>query len=485
MGFFDRFSELRDSFEFNNDFNINDKLISYYGGEKNIKDTYLDISKTTKKKFKETLDINDQILEKYAKNNNEDIQKELMKKYLKLSQDDLNKEALVKEQLEENLMEEEIDSSLEGVDKIAKEQVKKDLKEEQKEQKGKISDVKDKKKELQTKIYEATYNRMYKDYASKVMNIKNNQFEDMAIAIGTREAIEIIAMEKNLEKIDLLYHNHTGKEIENVDKIKTEKEEFKSKFDYNQKGIEHDTQKRSLKINELYAKREEEYKKYIKVLKDPAKSPQEKALYKRDYEKANLNLLQNIPSLNEYTKDLEIQGENEKLAREAKIDEKSAINNRFSNVDKKSEKVTDSKMAELVYDVQDIEKQRDLKAFEKARIEQNDALKKGEYDIAKEIGDVQRDKRVYDENIEKTPNQATISETKRDVDKEELKSDKDFFASLRKVNRIEDKTPDELENIIDDRNKDAEEKIRQNAHKEQIEQETEYQRYRKNKRPNG
>ena len=112
-------------------------------------------------------------------------------------------------------------------------------------------------------------------------------------------------------------------------------------------------------------------------------------------------------------------------------------------------------------------------------------LKKGEYDIAKEIGDVQRDKRVYDENIEKTPNQATISETKRDVDKEELKSDKDFFASLRKVNRIEDKTPDELENIIDDRNKDAEEKIRQNAHKEQIEQETEYQRYRKNKRPNG
>jgi len=166
------------------------------------------------------------------------------------------------------------------------------------EQKGKISDVKDKKKELQTKIYEATYNRMYRDYASKVMNIKNNQFEDMAIAIGTREAIEIIAMEKNLEKIDLLYHNHTGKEIENVDKIKTEKEEFKSKFDYNQKGIEHDTQKRSLKINELYAKREEEYKKYIKVLKDPAKSPQEKALYKRDYEKANLNLLQNIPSLN-------------------------------------------------------------------------------------------------------------------------------------------------------------------------------------------
>jgi len=47
-----------------------------------------------------------------------------MKKYLKLSQDELNKEALVKEQLEENLMEEEIDSSLEGVDKITKEQVK-------------------------------------------------------------------------------------------------------------------------------------------------------------------------------------------------------------------------------------------------------------------------------------------------------------------------------------------------------------------------
>lgn len=483
MGFFDRFSGLRDSFEFNKDFNINDKLISYYGGEKNIKDTYLDISKTTRKKFKETLDINDQILEKYAKNNNEDIQKELMKKYLKMSQDDLNKEALEKEQLEKEIMDQEVEESLEGVDKKTKDQVKKDLKEEQKDKK--VSDTKDKKKELQTKIYEATYNRMYKDYASKVINIKNSQFESMEIALGTKEAIEIIAMEKNLEKIDLLYHNHTGKEIENVKKIKNEKEDFKSKFDYTQKGIENSTDKRALKINELYAKREEEYRKYIKALKDPNKSVQEKALYKRDYEKANLDLIQNIPSLNEYTKDLEIQGENEKLSKEAGVDTKSAVNNRFSNVEEKSEKVTDSKMAELVYDIQDTEKQRDKKSFENSRIHQQDALQKGDYATAKEIGDAQRDKRIYDENIEKTPEQATLSETKKDVDREELKSDADFFASLRKVNKIEDKTPDELESMIDDRNKDAKEKIKQNMYKEQVEQETEYQRYRKNKRPNG
>jgi hypothetical protein len=486
MGFLDRFSGFIDGFGISKDYNLNDKLISYYGGKNNIKDAYGEISKNTKMKFRETLDINDQILEKYSKNNKEDIQSELMKKYLKLSQDDLNKEAIEKEQIDKNLMEEEVDSTLKGVDKNTKDQIKKDLEQDRKEQKDKPTDSKDKKKELQTKIYEATYNRMYKDYATKVLKMKNAQFESMAIALGTNEAIEVIAMEKNLEKIDLLYHNHTGKNIEDVKKIKDKKQEFKSSFEYNQKGIESGTNDRARRINMLYAKREEEYKKYILALKDVTKTPQEKSLYKRAYQEANLDLLQNIPSLDEYTKDLEIQGENEKLAKEANIDKKSAINNRFDEKNQKNEKVTESKMAELVYDVKDTEKQRDKESFERASIQQKDALEKGDFSAAKNIGDAQRDKRVYDDNIEKVPEQATVSQTKKEIKEEELRSDANFFASLRKVNNIEDKTPEELKSIIEDRNDEIKDTIKENAYKEQVEQETEYQRYRKqNKKPNG
>ena len=237
MGFLDRFSGIKDSLSFSKDYNVNEKLAEFYG-DKNIKASYLEIGKLTKKKFKETLDINDQILEKYAKDSKEDIQKELMKKYLKLSMDDLNKEAIENEQLEKNIMEEEVDSSLEGVDKNTREQIKKDLENEQKENKGKDIGLKDKKKELQSKVYETAYKRMYSDYSAKVLRIKDAQYESMEIALGTKDAIEILAMEKNLEKIDLLYHNHTGKDISNVKQIKEKKQDFKSKFDYNQRGID-------------------------------------------------------------------------------------------------------------------------------------------------------------------------------------------------------------------------------------------------------
>lgn len=485
MSFLDRFFNKRDQVGIDS---INEEIISKYGGKKTVQEAYIEIGQNTSKKFKETLDINDQILERYARINNEDIQKELMQKYLKLSQDDLNKLAIEQEQNEKNEIEQEVDESLKDVDKKTRDKVKKDVEEEQKEQKqkGKLPDTKDKKKELQSKIYETTYNRMYKDYSNNVMKIKNAQFDSMAVGLSTKEAVEIIAMEKNLEKIDLLYHNHTGKDISKVEKVKEQKQNLKSEFDYNQKGIEYNTNERARKINELYARREEEYKKYIIALKDPSKPPQEKALYKQAYEKANLELIQNIPSLSEYTKDLQIQGENEKIAKEANLEEKTAINSRFNEKDERVKRVTESKMAENLYDIEKTQRQRDEKTFEHSRIEQKDAIEKGDLNAAKKIGDAQRDKRVYDENIEKLPKQATISETKKDVQREEDRSDANFFASLRQVNNIEDKTPEQLKNIIEDRNKDAEDKIKENAYKEQVKQETEYQRYRKqNKKPNG
>lgn len=467
---------------------VSQLVISRYGGKKSVQRSYDEVGRLTSKKFKETLDINDQILEKYARINNEDIQAELMKKYLKISQDDLNKIAIEQEQQENHEIDEQVDQALKGQDKNTKEQVKEDVKKDEQKDKQEGKDVgkKDKKEALQTKIYEATYNKMYKDYASRVMTIKDAQFSSMAVALTSKEAVEILAMEKNLEKIDLLYHNHTGKNIDDVKRIKQEKKDFKNKFEYNQKGIESNTNARASKISLLYKKREKEYMAYILALKDPAKSPQEKALYKRSYQEANLELIQSIPSLSEYTKGLEIQEKNEQAAKDKNLGATSAVNNKISSDKQKEQKVTESDMAHNIYNIKDSQEKREIKNFEMSRIHQKDLLEKNDIASAKQIGDSQRDKRVYDENIERIPNQSTYSQTKKDVEEKQEIGDSDFFSSLRKVNNIEDRSSEELKSIIDDVDKDAQDKIKENAYKEQIKQETEYQRYRKqNKKPNG
>ena len=143
-------------------------------------------------------------------------------------------------------------------------------------------------------------------------------------------------------------------------------------------------------------------------------------------------------------------------------------------------------MAHNIYNIKDSQEKREIKNFEMSRIHQKDLLEKNDIASAKQIGDAQRDKRVYDENIEKVPNQSTYSQTKKDVEEKQEVGDSDFFSSLRKVNNIEDRSSEELKSIIDDVDKDAQDKIKENAYKEQIKQETEYQRYRKqNKKPNG
>lgn len=464
---------------------VSQLVLSRYGGKKSVQRSYDEVGRLTSKKFKETLDINDQILEKYARINNEDIQAELMKKYLKISQDDLNKIAIEQEQQENHEIDEQVDQALKGQEKDTKEQIKEDVKKEQQKDKQEGKDI-GKKEALQTKIYEATYNKMYKDYASRVMRIKDAQFSSMAVALTSKEAVEIIAMEKNLEKIDLLYHNHTGKNIDDVKRINQEKKDFKNKFEYNQRGIESNTNARASKISLLYKKREKEYMAYILALKDPAKSPQEKALYKRSYQEANLELIQSIPSLSEYTKGLEIQEKNEKAAKDKNLGATSAVNNKISSDKQKEQKVTESDMAHNIYNIKDSQEKREIKNFEMSRIHQKDLLEKNDIASAKQIGDAQRDKRVYDENIEKVPNQSTYSQTKKDVEEKQEIGDSDFFSSLRKVNNIEDRSSEELKSIIDDVDKDAQDKIKENAYKEQIKQETEYQRYRKqNKKPNG
>lgn len=482
MGVFDRFISNISG----RDYNVNDQLAAVYG-PKQATNAYKEVSRSLTPKIKETATINDMILEKYNKTNKDDVQNDLMKKYLKLSRDDLNQQEIARKELEKQQIESEVDKTLEGTDQKTKDQVKKDLLQEEQDGKTELSE-KDKKKELQARIYKATYTRMYKDYTTNVLKIKDAQFAAMGIAVSSAAAVEMIAYEKNLEKLELMYHRTTGKEFSQDRDIKQKREDFKSKFEYNQKGINATTDDRSREINRLYSIREDKHRKYIDALMDKSKTPQEIAMYKKEYQEANLDLIQKVPSLQEYTKDLEVQSKNEELAKEAGLENKSAINNRIDNRNlddskNKSEKVTDSKMADLIEDVQKTEDRRDEMNFEYSKNAQNAQLEKGNYGAAKEIGDTQTSRRIYDENIEKTPNQSTVSETKKDVEKQQDRNDDMFFNSLRAgVNDMDNIDQDDVERV----ERIARDEITKKARDEQVRQQKDeqYQRERRKKTSN-
>ena len=465
------------------DYNVNDALAKTYG-QREVAQTYKEISKKLKPIKKEDNTINDQILEIYSNQNKEDIQNDLMKKYLKISRDDLNQQEIAKKQLEHEEMKKEIDSTLEGQDKKTKDEVYEELIEEENNEPKKEGE-KDKKKELQSRIYKATYKSMYKDYASLALKMKNSQFGAMDVAISSKEAMQMIAMERNLDRIELRYNRTTGKDFSMDKNIKNQREDFKNKFEYVEKGVEATTNRRSIEINRLYKVREAKHREYVDAMMDKSKTPQKIAMYKQAYDKANYDLIQNMPSLNEYTQELEVQSENERLAKDAGLENKSAVNSRIDNKNlddskNNSQKVTDSKMAEIIDEVKRDEQVRDERNFDYTIQAQRSQIDKGNYKAAKEIGDSQTSRRIYDENIEQTPKQSTYSETKKDAEKTQERNDDMFFDQLRSgvqnMDEIDEEDIERIQNI-------AKDEIEKKANEELLEQKKEQQEYQIERKP--
>lgn len=399
---------------------INNELNRVYGkGE--VKRCYKEIEKNSKLKFKEVLNINDAIIEKYNKDNKDDIQNQLLKKYLNLSQDDLNKQLIEEQQIKD-----EIDASLDGVDKKTKEKIKEDILKDKRE--NNLKDSKDKKAELQSRIYKAMYNRMYDEYTAKVLQIKDAQFDARDVGLTTKEAVEIIAYEKNLEKLELMYYNSSGKNFSQDKDIVKKREEFKSKFDYNQKGINNITDKRVQELNRLYIIREAKHRAYIEALTDTTKSPQEIELFREEYEEANLNLIENVPSLQEYVKELKEHRKNEVIAQKEGVEEKSAINNEFDVEKETSEKVTESETAEYI-DATTLKKQeREIQTLEYANAAKEEQMDKENYGRAKDIVDSTSMKNNYDESIERQENAVDAKEY---ADEQQEIEDNKFRDNLR------------------------------------------------------
>lgn len=398
-------------------------IVSEYG-KKETRSAYKSVEKTKKSRFKETENINDLLLDFYNKKNHENIQVEIFDKYYKMSKENINSMFL-----EEQQVDNQVDETLKGEDKKIKDQVKKQIKEENKDEK-----TKNKKDDLETRIYKTMYKNMYKDYADKVLQYKDNQFDNMDVALKDKQAFETLALEKNLEKVELMYYNKTGKNFSSDKKITEQRKDFKNKFEYNQRGIENTTDDRMQRINMLYKIREEKYREYINALTDKTKSPQEKYLYKKEYEKANYDLIQNVPSLQEYLNELQSQEKNEDLARKKGLENKSAVNSRFDEKSfknsGKSEKVTESSTAEFIDKSTIEQQQREVKNLEYVNNIQESELDKGNTFTAHAIQNAQETKNIANKNINESP-QKDVSDLKDEVQKNEQYSNRDFINDLR------------------------------------------------------
>lgn len=398
-------------------------IVSKYG-EKATYSAYKSVEKIKKSRFKETENINDILLDFYNKKNQENIQVELFEKYYKMSKENINSMFL-----EEQQVDKQVDETLKGEDKKTKDQVKKQIKEENKDEK-----TKNKKDDLETRIYKTMYKNMYRDYADKVLQYKDNQFDDMDVALKDKQAFETLALEKNLEKVELMYYNKTGKNFSSDKKITEQRKDFKNKFEYNQRGIENTTDDRMQRINMLYKIREEKYREYINALTDKTKSPQEKYLYKKEYEKANYDLIQNVPSLQEYLNELQSQEKNEDLARKKGLENKSAVNSRFDEKSfknsGKSEKVTESSTAEFIDKSTIEQQQREVKNLEYVNNIQESELDKGNTFTAHAIQNAQETKNIANKNINESP-QKDVSDLKEEVQKNEQYNNRDFINDLR------------------------------------------------------
>ena len=416
MGFFD--------FLRGNTRSIEETFIVSKYGEKATYSAYKSVEKIKKSRFKETENINDLLLDFYNKKNQENIQVELFEKYYKMSKENINSMFL-----EEQQVDKQVDETLKGEDKKTKDQVKKQIKEENKDEK-----TKNKKDDLETRIYKTMYKNMYRDYADKVLQYKDNQFDDMDVALKDKQAFETLALEKNLEKVELMYYNKTGKNFSSDKKITEQRKDFKNKFEYNQRGIENTTDDRMQRINMLYKIREEKYREYINALTDKTKSPQEKYLYKKEYEKANYDLIQNVPSLQEYLNELQSQEKNEDLARKKGLENKSAVNSRFDEKSfknsGKSEKVTESSTAEFIDKTTIKQQQREVKNIEYVNNIQESELDKGNTFTAHAIQNAQETKNIANKNINESP-QKDVSDLKEEVQKNEQYNNRDFINDLR------------------------------------------------------
>lgn len=422
---------------------LNELLLDHYDDGTNVKD------------------YSEEILAKYKSKTHEDVEQEILKKYLNnVKQEQIEEMAFENEQVIKN----EIDEQVKGADKQTKEQIKKQVIEDK--AKGRL----EKNQTVKDKVVEVAYSNLYKDYSNRLGQIRNNQFYEGRFSMDSRETMQILGMERSLNALNKNYMRITGKSITKVPKIDKQRKELADKVNYTQRGKESITNERLMHIQMLYAIREEKHEKYIEALVEK-RPPAEIAMRKQEYQDANLDLIQDSHSIDEYLEDMQLSQKKEDFARESGVKDSQVAKSEMSRSNKELMKDDISK-SDISEDIDDTARKAEIKSeitddySEKVKQE---ALEKGDTYTAHEINDAENVKNETDKNI--ANDQKSKADLKEDINKEERINDNSFRSKLQgQVNEMNNTSSDKLKEVARD------EVARQEKETQKIEKENEYVR---------
>ncbi len=278
-----------------------------------------------------------------AYKNKDEVDKDLIKKYFKFDQNQMN--ILLDEAKKQQLNSEVKDTLKEMGETNSKEVDKVTEKVQEDEKKDPTKNNIDKKKELKGKIIEAAaYNRA-KGYQKEVLRQKSRQIEGKDLGLKEDDALKDMREEQVYVRMYSKYKKYTGKNLSDNKSIKNLQKKFTIREENLQKGAENRENQAMRDALDLRRRKAEKFEAYIEAIE---KNDPKVAQYKKEYEDACYDLVQNDPKgkENKYEEQLKLQEKLEQKAKQKGVSKISAVNRTIDYRNEREDKISESKLVE-------------------------------------------------------------------------------------------------------------------------------------------
>lgn len=300
-------------------------------------------------------DINKMLIEYYDKKigNSNNIQEELNKTFIEGAM-----EKLQEREQERALEELELP---EDTDENTKKEALKKLKED-----GKDKELT--KEELQSELYKSIYESVFEEYSRRMLEVKDRQIKTGSLTVGDKEGTELVIYERYLVGIEMANHKLGGERFSADNRISDIRNEFKEKFDDKQNQVDYVTRDSIDKMKELYDKKKdisEEIEYYN--LNPHLATPEQMKTLREQYMEVAFELRAMSPSLEEYSRQIDLLEENRRFADREGVEDNSSTDRdiagmsvdsigRPSIASQEVEDIKSSTMADTKDNIEDVRK---------------------------------------------------------------------------------------------------------------------------------
>jgi hypothetical protein len=267
--------------------------------------------------------VNNMLLEYYDKSNKFNFQENL-KGQLKLM---VNEKMLSKMENVDDLEvkeEREISEEVDGVDKKTLEEASKNVEEKEQENKDEKNNAEE--FDLRAELMKQIYIEEFKKYANTLYKLKESQIERDELTVGDKEGTELVLHENYLKNIERNYMGYAKlrgldeKTLSDNEEIKDMKKDLNEKIGKAENESKEAINKKIERVKDLTEKRQEIANKMNEISNEglektnPGKYKELMDEYQKEYRMVTYEIREESPTLEEYTKQIEIEQENIEFA---------------------------------------------------------------------------------------------------------------------------------------------------------------------------